>query len=513
MNTDLKYAERLITCLPYRAVERLLEKSVGKDNGRIRSTSPSFFEWVAQKRLIAAFQRAASRVPFYRDYLGSRGVDANKIKTVQDFLELVPPIDKKSYVQAARFLGSLCVDGKVDKASLLTRSSGYSGRPCIWPKSHEEKLECQRDAAMACEHLFQISRYKTLFINACSLGTWVAGVSICLFMPPSLTLCATGPKIEEIIEIVERCAPEYEQIVICGYPPFLKMLVDKPIEAEPGFWKDKSIRFMLLPCGEGFSEGWRGYINQCIGADHWEHGNCVLSAFGAADLGILGISETSDSVRIRRTAEVNSEFAEALFGDRFSTLPMLFAYNPLKYFITTNHKGELEFSTISPHVLVPLIRYNLHDLGNTSQCNEVKQILKSFGLDDQIDFPMPFVHVFGRSTGEISIGGKLIYPENFREALFSNLEVSAQITGRFKMSTEEDDNGNARFYVDIELKHGVADDRRITNRYENLLHNYLMQSNAGYREVLRSMPMARVQVRIRQEKELEDKQHIKLHYT
>jgi len=516
MSSTMRYSEKLIKLLPYTITERLLKSSstVDKQIRRLESTTPSFLEWVAEKRLLSAFHRAASRVPHYKEYLAKKNVDVRSVNSVQDFLNIAPPIDKKSYVQTCESLRELCVDGRIQDASLLARSSGFSGNPCTWPKSYAEEKEGQMDVAVFTEYFFDVSRYKTLVINAFLLGTWISGISLSrLTITSGMSLCATGPKIEEILEIIESYKSEYDQILICGYPPFLKMVVDRGMEIDAGFWHDKSTRFIFIPGGEGFSEGWRDYINRCLDAqnrDGWD--NYVISGFGASDLGITGFTETPGSARIRRIAHSNPEFASAMFGDDFGSLPMLFPYNPLKYYITVNQEGELEFSTISPNALVPLIRYNLHDLGGTISHIQMQTKLKSFGFDDNIDIPFPFFYVFRRSTGEISLSGQLIYPENIKEALFTDHEIAAQITGRFKMAAEEDSNSNIRFYVDIELKDGIEFNQQLNMKYQKVIHEHLLKINTGYREVINNIPTAEVQVRFRKEGELESKQDIKIHY-
>jgi phenylacetate-CoA ligase len=516
MNAKMRFSEKLIKLLPYTTIEGLLQSSstVDKQIRRIGSTTPSFLEWVAEKRLLSAFHRAASRVPHYKEFLAKKNVHVGSVRTVDDFINIAPPIDKSSYVQTCESLRELCVDGKIQDASLLARSSGFSGKPCTWPKCYAEEAEGQMDVAVFTEYFFGVSKYKTLVINTFLLGTWIAGISLSrLTITSGMSLCATGPKIEEILEIIESYKSEYDQILICGYPPFLKMVVDRGIEIDADYWHDKSTRFIFIPGGEGFSEGWRDYINRCLDAQNrggWD--NYVISGFGASDLGITGFTETPSAARIRRIAHSNPEFASAMFGDDFGSLPMLFPYNPLKYYVTVNQEGELEFSTISPNALVPLIRYNLHDLGGTINHREMQTKLTSFGFDNNIDLPFPFFYVFRRSTGEISLSGQLIYPENIKEALFTDHEIAEQITGRFKMLTGEDSDSNIRFYVDIELRDSIESDQQLNLKYQKIIHDHLFKVNAGYREVINNIPTTEVQVRFRKEGELESKQDIKIHY-
>lgn len=518
MKSRMRASEKLLTFFPYAATEKFLslgsESAVSKQIRRSKSTTPAFLEWLAQKRLLSAFHRAADRVPHYKEYLASQNVDVGSVKTMQDFLDMVPPMDKSGYVQTCGSLGELCIDGNIQNASLLVRSSGFSGNPCTWPKSYAEEKQSQMEAAVFAEYFFDVSTYKTLFINAFLLGTWISGISLTRVITDNMSLCVPGPKIGEILEIVGSYRSEYDQIVIAGYPPFLKILVDRGAETDPNYWHDRGVRFIFITGGEGFSEGWRDYMNQCLDVrnrNRWD--NYIFSAYGASDLGITGFTETPDSVRIRRKAYSNPRFASEIFGEGFGSLPMLFPYNVAKYYITVNQESELEFSTISPNTLVPLIRYNLHDIGGIISCQEMQSKLISFGADSDFRLPFPFFYISRRSTGEISVSGQLIYPENIKEAIFAQSDIAAQISGCFKMSAEEGSGSNIRLYVDIELRDNVVPDQQLNMRYQKAIHSHLMEVNAGYQEIINNIPTAEVQVRFRKEGELEGERHIKIHYV
>jgi len=512
----MKFSERLMQVVPYGLAERLLKKDIGveKQIKLLKSASPDFLEWIGRKRLLRAFHRAARHVPHYKRLLESRGIEAGRVRTVKDFLEIVPSIDKRNYVESCDSVGLMCIDGQVAGASLLAESSGFSGRASTWPKSAAEEKESQKECELFFEYYFQVSTRRTMCINTFLLGTWLAGISFSRLVSRNVSLYVTGPNVGEILRIIKQFKSEYDQIIIAGYPPFLKMLVDGGTEVESSFWLDTSTRFIFIAGGEGFSEGWRDYINRRVNArPTGDLDNCVFSGFGAADLSITGFIETLDSQRIRRSALLKPEFSAALFGSDMPGLAMFFAYNPWKFHVTVNERGELEFSTISPDTLLPLIRYNLHDLGGVIACDEMRARLRSFGLDDRIDWPFPFLYVFGRSTGEVSVGGQVIYPEQVKEALFADEQIASQIAGAFRLRSAEDANCNARFCVDVALRKGVEFDGALKLRYEQSIHDYLSRSSKAYREAVGHMPAAKVQVGFCKEGELTSTRDIKIRYT
>ncbi|MBD3183634.1 hypothetical protein GF312_15190 [Candidatus Poribacteria bacterium] len=516
MSSKMRLREKLITMLPDRALNIITKRksstSMEKRIKRVKRMSPEFLEIMSEKRLISAFHRAAKEVPHYRKFLQSESVDIASIKNLNDFIDKVPVIDKKSYIQTISSLEDLCVSGRICDASLLSRSSGFSGKPCIWPCSQAEEERGRRSTCIFFEYLLEFSKYKTLVINAFSQGTWVSGTGLSRLMLSGVSFCVTGTNDKEIIEIVDRCRSGYDQIIIFGYPPFLKLVLEQGKKNRENFWMDDSTRFILMASAEGFSEGWREYINNNLNHNRTE--NHVYSTYGASDLGIVGFTETPFTVKIRQAAYSCPDFAELVFNKKSRNLPMLFSYNPLQYHIRINERYELEFSTLSPDTLVPLMRYNIHDLGGVVTYEKMRDMLVDADLKIDMDLPAPLFYVYGRSTGEIPVCGGFVYPDNIRDALFSDPDISSQITGAFKLNCRDDEKGNLQFYVDIELLDiGISSDE-LKDRYEEVLHGNLCKVNMDYAETVESVdPTAKVQVVFKEQGEIHNNESIKIHYS
>ena len=148
--------------------------------------------------------------------------------------------------------------------------------------------------------------------------------------------------------------------LICGYPPFLKQLVDSDEIDLSGY------DVVAAVGGEGISESLRGYLLRSFKA--------VYSSFGAADLEINIAAENDFTIGVRRLLRDRPEIGEAL-GLPGHALPMVFQYNPLDYYIETTESDELLFSICRLDSLSPKLRYNLHDSGCVVRFPELTRVL------------------------------------------------------------------------------------------------------------------------------------------
>ena len=114
-----------------------------------------------------------------------------------------------------------------------------------------------------------------------------------------------GARLEEVIEIVKQFGHLYQQVVIIGYPPFLKQVIDEG--ARDGIdWLTLNVKLGLG--GEGYSEEWRDYIAGKIGLQENDLLG-VSGGYGAADLGMSVGREYPLSVLVRKLAYKNEALA------------------------------------------------------------------------------------------------------------------------------------------------------------------------------------------------------------
>jgi phenylacetate-CoA ligase len=403
------------------------------------------------ERALALFHDVAGRVPAYQRFLAGHGVDPAAIRTVADFAGL-PLLTKEAY-QRRYPLPELCRDGRLDAGDMVAVSSGSSGQPTVWPRSVLDELPVAGRFEQVLRGSFQADACRTLVVVCFALGTWVGGMytaACCRHLAAKgypITVATPGNDLAEILRVVSELAPHYDQVVLAGYPPFVKHVIDTGL-ARSVDWAAYRIRLMLA--GEVFSEQWRDLVGQRAGMSR----PCFDSAslYGTADGGVLG-TETPLSIAIRRFLADHPDAARALFGE--ARLPTLVQYDPaVRYFET--HEGTLLFSADGT---TPLIRYHIADEGGLVGYDEMLAFCRGQGFEPPTgDGPeLPFVYVFGRSLFTVSYYGANVYPENVTVGL-EQPGISEWVTGKFVLSVAEDEDRDRYLSVVVELAPGVRPD-------------------------------------------------------
>jgi phenylacetate-CoA ligase len=259
-----------------------------------------------------------------------------------------------------------------------------------------------------------------------------------------LMIATPGNKPDEIVRIVEKLGPDFDQAVLLGYPPFLKEVID--------FGRARGLdwgrfRPRLVLAGEVFSETWRELMAERAGVE--DVGHFAASLYGTADAGVLA-QETPLSVAVRRFLAKHPTLAQEIFGD--TRLPTLCQYDPAnRYFEMVD--GTLAFSGDNG---VPLIRYHIADRGGIMACDAMLRRLAAAGFTPPPNYRrQPFVWVFGRANFTISYFGANIFPETVGLGL-EQPAVRAFVTGKFVMEVKEGLGDKPAFALAVELAGGVA---------------------------------------------------------
>ena len=404
------------------------------------------------------FHRVAASVPAYRTFLAEHKIDPASIQTFGDFQKL-PQTNKKNY--QLRFpLAELCRDGRLESCDFIAVSSGSTGKPTFWPRFIADELSIATRFEQIFHDSFNADTRRTLAVVCFSLGTWVGGMftANCSRYLSSkgypITVITPGNNKEEIYRVVQELGAAFDQVVLLGYPPFLKDVVDGGI-ARGIDWQTYRPKFVMA--GEVFSEEWRTLVGERVGSKNPCYDSASL--YGTADAGVLA-NETPLSICIRRFLAGNPEAARALFGE--SRLPTLAQYDPFSRFFE-NDEQSLIFSGDNG---IPLIRYNILDTGGIIAYDQMLALLAEWGFDPRAELrqygerglrPLPFVYVFGRSDFTVSYFGANIYPEHVAVGL-EQPDISAMVTGKFVLEAKEDTDRNRFLSVVVELAPGVAGD-------------------------------------------------------
>ena len=405
-----------------------------------------------EQHALAVFHHTAATVPAYAAFLEEHGIDPQAIRTIDDFRTL-PLATKDGYVD--RFpLAERCRRGRLHGCDFLALSSGSTGEPTVWPRFLTDELAVATRFEQVFHDSFEAHRLTTLAVVCFPLGTWVGGMytAACLRHLAAkgypLTVVTPGNDPDEILRVVDRLAGEAEQLVLLGYPPFVKGVIDTG-RARGLDWARHDTKLVLA--GEVFSEEWRTLVGERTGGTRPTHD--AASLYGTADAGVLGV-ETPLSVAIRRFLADRPADAEELFGD--VRLPTLVQYDPASRFFE-EQDGTLLFTGENG---VPLVRYHIADEGGIVPHDELLAFVRARGFDPPPGRPLPFVHVFGRSHFTVSYYGANVYPENVTVAL-EQAPISDWTTGKFVLEAREDERRDRVLSLVVELAPGAdgGDDR------------------------------------------------------
>ncbi|MGB7895762.1 MAG: phenylacetate--CoA ligase family protein, partial [Microcoleus sp.] len=183
--------------------------------------------------LHALFQKVAATVPAYQTFLAAFNINPASIQTFEDFQKL-PLITKENYLRCHP-LPQLCYQGKLETCDFIAVSSGSTGNPTFWPRFISDELQI----AARFEQIFHDSFYadtrSTLAVICFPLGTWVGGMytaNCCRYLASKgypVTVVTPGNNKTEIFRVVQELGEHFEQVVLLGYPPFIKDVIDSGI--------------------------------------------------------------------------------------------------------------------------------------------------------------------------------------------------------------------------------------------------------------------------------------------
>ncbi|MCL5666960.1 MAG: hypothetical protein M1383_04295 [Patescibacteria group bacterium] len=452
----------------------------------------SYWASRGQKKALELFRGMSQRVPAYKDFLKKRKVNPEKIKTFADF-QFVPPLDKQSYLRQYS-LEKLCWDGKLSEGQwTIASTSGTSGEPFYFPRTAEQDAQYALTAELYLRTNFEIQKKSTLYINGFALGVWIGGLftyeSIRLLSKKgnyNLSLINPGLNKAEIIKALKNLGHLYDQVIIGGYPPFIKDTVDDATEAGIN-WKKYNLGFIFS--AEGFSEKFRDYIIKKTGLKN-PHAS-TLNHYGTVDLGTMA-HETPLSVLIRRQAMKDKELYQSLFHNA-NRLPTFAQYLP-EMFYFEEISGSLYCSAFSG---LPLARYDLKDRGGVIGFDKVKRLYQNLQLDlgtkinhagiGKTVWNLPFVYVYERNDLSVVWYGANIHPEHIKTA-HEYKDLHSKVSGKFTMQIVLDRKHNPILTIHSETKKGIKPSAGLSKQVERAVVQTLLENNSEYKNNYDAMP-------------------------
>lgn len=467
---------RLLLPRGYRNAE-LLHNRLGKEPEEL-------WQRRGQQRALQLFHEMAQRVPAYKDFLKSHNFNPALVKDLQSF-QTIPTIDKDNYLRKYP-REALCWDGEFKNSSwVISSTSGSTGAPYYFPRQDEQDEQYAITAELYLRSNFQIHNRSTLYINAFAMGVWIGGVftyeAIRRVAQKGYRLSIITPGInkEEVVKAVQNLGKDFDQIIIGSYPPILKDILDDGVRAGVN-WHDYKLGFVLS--AEGFSETFRDYLIE-VGGLRSPYLD-TLNHYGTVDLGTMS-HETPVAILLRRLLVENPRLYEAVFG-QLTKLPTLTQFMP-EMFYFEDQDGKLLCSAVSG---LPLVRYDLKDNGGVITLKDMQGKLKQNGVDLEQEicnaglestlWNLPFVYVYERSDMSVSFLGFQIYPEPVRKALQQEA-LRHDLTGKFSMVVEYDEENEQRLMIHLELKAAVKSSPELVKKAQEMVIRALVKDNPIYK--------------------------------
>ncbi|KAF0845277.1 hypothetical protein [Nocardia caishijiensis] len=432
-------------------------------------TRPGFIQ------ALRVFRQAARDVPAYAKFLCDNGVDADAVRTPRDFAE-VPPVTKDNYIRAYP-PHELIAGGSITGAGTWSSSSGSSGAPTYWARdgiSHEHGVRLHARIL----HGFRAATRPTLVVVGFSMGDWIGGTytfrSVADLSPHDLrvSVMTPGMDVELIRADIAALGPYYRQIVIAGYPPFVRDVFD----GAPAAVLDQDIK--VLMAGESISEAWRDNLLTLLGKPGRVEDTCLL--YGAADAGMFGY-ETPASIAIRRLADRDDNLRHDLFGPD-PDLPTFVEYDPAYRYFETDADDRLLCTLANA---MPLVRYRINDVGSVHTAAEVGSALRAAGRPATVPTTTAdagFVALRGRPDVAQSFYSVKFHPDTIRGAL-ADPRVAAELTGKFVLGKDSGATRADQLTLVVELRPGRTPDASFTDLVGSVFLDTLTAASREYRDL------------------------------
>lgn len=406
------------------------------------------------RKAMALFKEAARRVPAYKDFLQKNGIDPSRIFTPEDFAKL-PRMDKPNYMSQYS-LEERCWDGSLLHARYISTSSGSTGVPFFWPRGVAQDATTGHMFRNIYKNIFSVGEERVLFVNSFALGTWIAGFEFYNAtkwvgdQDGRVTIVTPGIDKHEAVNQIRKLAPLFDRIVIGGYPPFVKDIIDG---CEHAGIDVANLNLHLLVAGEAISIAWKQRMLERVGKP--ERYDTLVNIYGMAESGV--VAHDTPLAQLLREHIPSLPDGRVVTHDGLPVTGVYQYYPELRYFEAM--PGEA--LALTTDAGLPLIRYDTRDTGGILQhsiVNELPEpaVREAIRLGIDLDkWQQPFVYLNGRKDLSISLYALMIYVENIKYAL-ENSSYAPMLSGLFTMSVEHTDNLDQQFTIKIELSGNAA---------------------------------------------------------
>lgn len=469
--------------------KRALKTSVGRyasfNSAAVKGRTSTQWMQMRDRHILSVFRAAASQVPAYAKFLKREKCAPSEICSVRDIVR-IPKTSKNSYLRVYP-LSDLFARHALHEPHVWTSTSGSTGEPFYFSRA----TNVDEQSSLIHELFFRTSSLNpntpTLVIVCFGMGIWIGGIityqafSSMARRGYAVSIITPGINKVEILKALRNLVPYYPQVILAGYPPFIKDVLD---EAEAEGIRLPRRRVGIVTAAEAYTEHFRDYLARK--AHVANPLTDIMNIYGTAEIGTMAF-ETPIAILARRLAGKHEKLFAEVFGDITKT-PTLAQFIP--GFVSFESKdGELFLTGDSA---MPLVRYALGDHGDVFSFDELVSRFKKHGIDlmkeahkagiERCVLKLPFVYVYERKDLATTLYGLQIYPETVREALLSK-SLAKYVTGRMALATKYDEKHNQYLEINIELRKGVSGSHMLSANIQSEVVKLLKHKNAEYREL------------------------------
>lgn len=449
----------------------------------LMQTQPSSF-WARQetKARFNIFQKLFSSVPAYKSFIQN-----SHFKHTRERLDetRLPAISKKNYFRT--YTADQC--RVASTPTTITATSGSTGMPVYFYR--DEWLDFTYSVYL--ESFFKPYKNKrTLFIDCFGMGVWIGGLLTFTALKATanrgylIDVITPGVSTKDIFAGLKNLAllDSYDSIVLAGYPPFIKDVIDNQ-DFPKSLKESGKLRFIFA--AESFTEGFRGYmVKQAKLKNYYLD---TMNIYGSAELGAMAV-ETPLSILCRELAMKNKVLSDTLLPG--GKIPTMAQYNPA--FVSFFEREERLL--VSGDSITPFLHYDIGDTGKVFSYAALESMYKSAGLNlvseaRKLRIPisqLPFVLVYERSDFSTSIYGLQIYPQHIKQGLEKYVDQGL-LTGKFLLSTKLDRNKNQFLEIKVELANSKL---KLSKDVGSHVREILLSINSEYRELSKYLSQSRL---------------------
>lgn len=428
-----------------RAKEALIRRSFRRTARQLAEADSETLLSGMEERVLRVFRKAAKTVPAYTRLLEKEGISIAKVTSLDAFQKMAPLLTKKSWFGSD--LREICSGSTLDGIASFYSSSGQTGFFSYGVETRREQKQASLFLEFALQQAFSALDRKTLLINCLPMGVRVH--------TRTLPLTETSVREDVVWALLRKLGGEFEQFILLGEHPFLKHLVEGgAAHTAPIDWA--KLRVHIITGAEYVAENFRTYLASLLGMNLTDPNSGLLVVnYGLSEISVSICSENWHTIQIRKLAQKDSRFREALCGGENAFCPNVMQYYPTKVFLETHQvdstRKELVVTILDLERRIPIIRYNTGDRAQLISHADLAQLLADAGHADLIPpLRLPVALIWGKCKGFEAVSGRIIYPEQVKEALYADHHLASSLTGNFRMNRENRSCGAL-----FQLKEGV----------------------------------------------------------